>query len=94
MNNRMLLNLSFSVMPRGLNMICVSKMGCMFLHGQLCLFSLDSNFELTFDVHRQLQHSYLDCLLVVTHADAGVAVPAHMHGGVGAVLDGFLRGGG
>ena len=30
---------------------------------------------------------YLDGGVVVAHADAGVAVPADVHGGVGAVLD-------
>lgn len=30
---------------------------------------------------------YLDCTFVVSHADTGAAVPADMHGGVGAVLD-------
>lgn len=30
---------------------------------------------------------YLDCTFVVSHADTGAAVPADVHGGVGAVLD-------
>lgn len=30
---------------------------------------------------------YLDCAFVVSHADTGAAVPADVHGGVGAVLD-------